>query len=92
MRMLIQQLTLCLHIFSLAVGLYILWKIKLYRPLGTALVLDSLTGVVYYSAILFFNAPGHELSIVRSIIHATVWAFFGTGIIFYHLVKQNDHH
>lgn len=92
MRISTQHITLFLHIISLGVGLYILWKVALYRPFGAALCLDGLTGSGYYVAILFLGAPGHELSVSRSIIHAAVWAFFGIGIILFNRVKNHDNH
>jgi hypothetical protein len=77
----LQGTILVLHSFSLLVGLALL-RIKLYRPFGAALVLDSLTGTAFYAGLLFFSLPnGHDWSQIRSLLQAIIWASFGIGIL-----------
>ena len=87
--MLFQYLILFLHIFSLVVSALIFWKVSLWRPFALALMLDSLAGALYYASILFFSVPGHDWSRARSLLQATIWAFFGTGLLVYRLRHEH---
>jgi hypothetical protein len=83
----LQGIILVLHSFSLLVG-FALLRIKLYRPFGAALVLDSLAGTAFYAGLLFFSLPnGHDWSQIRSLLQAIIWASFGIGI----LLNQRNH-
>lgn len=77
-----QYVTLGLHGLSASIGIY-LWRGRdiFLRRFGVTLFLYSAIGIFFYAPVLFFGVSGHELSRIRALWQAIVWAAYAVGLL-----------